>query len=72
MGVPVLLIEAPVINDPNRFEPYDKWLHYVTNDEFLKHGCDFDFENGTPNKSDYLKYRVYLIHSYFLYKKHFC
>ena len=61
MGVPVLVIEAPVINDPNRFEPYDKWLHYVKNDEFLKHGCDFDFKKGTPNKNDYLKYRKELI-----------
>ena len=38
MGVPVVVIEPYNMNDPNRFEPYDKWLHYCTNKEFLKNG----------------------------------
>lgn len=58
MGVPVVVIEPYNMNDPNRFEPYKKWLHYVKVDDFLKHGFDeFDFINGTPNKKDYLKTR---------------
>ena len=58
METPVLVIEPPMMNDPNRFEPYKDWLHYVTTAEFLDKGCkDFDFINGTPNKKDYLEYR---------------
>lgn len=58
MGVPVMVIQSVKMNDPNRFEPYSKWLHYCRNHEFLKDGyADFDFENGTPNKKDYQKTR---------------
>lgn len=58
MGVPVLVIQSKTMNDPHRFDPYNKWLHYCRNNDFLKNGYpDFDFENGTPNKEDYLETR---------------
>ena len=49
MGVPVLVIQNESMNDPNRFEPYTQWLHYVENREFLEQGYDgFDFLNPPP------------------------
>ena len=58
MGVPVLVIQGYKMNDPHRFEPYNKWLHYCRDDEFLRKGYpQFDFQNGTPNKTDYLETR---------------
>ena len=58
MEVPVMVIQSYKMNDPNRFEPYNKWLHYCRNNDFLENGYpDFDFINGTPNKDDYKKYR---------------
>lgn len=58
MGVPVMVIVPEKMNDPNRFEPYRKWLHYCTNAEFLNNGYSgFDFINGTANKEDYLETR---------------
>lgn len=62
MGVPVMCIQSKTMNDPNRFEPYKKWLHFCNNNEFLAKGYDgFDFMNGTPNKNDYLETRNNLI-----------
>ncbi len=62
METPVLVIEAPIMNDPNRFDPYKKWLHYVKNKDFINNGYpEFDLLNGTPNKKDYLEYRESLI-----------
>lgn len=56
MGVPVLVIQSYKMNDPHRFEPYRDWLHYCRNNDFLKNGYPgFDFENGTPNKENYLE-----------------
>lgn len=57
MGVPVLVIQSKTMNDPHRFDPYRKWLHYCRNNDFLNGGYPFDFENGTPNKDDYLETR---------------
>lgn len=58
MEVPVMVIQSVKMNDPHRFDPYDKWLHYCRNAQFLKHGYpEFDFINGTPNKKDYLETR---------------
>ena len=58
MGTPVMVIQSIRMNDPNRFEPYKKWLHYCRNTTFLKEGYpDFDFQNGTPNSTKHLKYR---------------
>ena len=64
MGVPVMVIQSVAMNDPNRFDPYKKWLHYCRNTTFLKQGYDgFDFVNGTPNSTEYLPYREQLIKS---------
>ena len=61
MGTPVMVIQSIRMNDPNRFEPYKKWLHYCRNTTFLKEGYpDFDFTNGTPNSNTHLKYRKQL------------
>ncbi len=58
MGVPVMVIQSYRMNDENRFDPYNKWLHYARNNDFIKNGYpDFDFTKGTPNKKDYLEYR---------------
>ena len=58
MGTPVMVIQSVGMNDPNRFEPYRDWLHYCRNNDFLKNGYDgFDFQNGTPNGTEYLQYR---------------
>ncbi len=62
MGVPVMCIQGKNMNDPNRFDPYKKWLHFCNNNEFLQNGYPgFDFVNGTPNKKDYLLARNELI-----------
>lgn len=62
MGVPVMCIQSKTMNDPNRFDPYKKWLHFCNNNEFLENGYSgFDFVNGTPNKEDYLLTRNELI-----------
>ena len=64
MGVPVMVIQSIRMNDPNRFEPYKKWLHYCRNVTFLEKGyAGFDFVNGTPNKNKHLRYREKLIES---------
>lgn len=64
METPVMVIQSVKMNDPNRFDPYNKWLHYCRNKEFLKNGYpEFDFLNGTPNKKDYLETRETLIKS---------
>ena len=62
MEVPVMCIQSKSMNDPNRFEPYKKWLHFCNNNDFLKNGYkNFDFINGTPNKPDYRSTRDSLI-----------
>ena len=62
MGTPVMVIQSVAMNDPNRFEPFREWLHYCRNNDFLANGYDgFDFQNGTPNRTDYLPYREGLI-----------
>ena len=62
MGVPVLLIERRMMHDPERFKPYDEWLHYYTHDEFMKDDFDlFDFENGTPNKDLHIETKNLMI-----------
>lgn len=64
MGVPVMVIQSVKMNDPHRFDPYNKWLHYCRNAEFVKKGYpDFDFQTGTPNKPDYLEFRNSMIKS---------
>ncbi len=71
MGTPVLVIQSLRMNDKNRFKPYKKWLHYCRNNTFLKEGYpDFDFENGTPNKTDYLVTRKKLIRRIRLFFKY--
>lgn len=58
MGVPVMVIQGPKMHDPNRFDPYKKWLHYSLNEDFLEKGYpEFDFEHGTPNKEDFVETR---------------
>lgn len=71
MEVPVMVIQSVKMNDPNRFDPYNKWLHYARNHEFLKNGYpDFDFQKGTPNKKDYLKTREELTNTIKDFIKH--
>lgn len=59
METPVMVIQSVAMNDPHRFDPYRKWLHYCRNTTFLKQGYpDFDFAGGTTkNKTDYLETR---------------
>lgn len=55
MGVPVLLINDSDMDDPNRFEPYNTWVHYATTKDVLdKNYSGFDFINGSPNESKHL------------------
>ena len=62
MGVPVVLIEAKDANDPKRFDPYTKWLKYVSEKDFTNRKYkDFDFKNGTPNPEKHIETRTNLI-----------
>lgn len=54
MGVPVLSV-VKIEDEGNftRWEPYSKWIHFVSNKDFRTGNFEYDFLNPPENKEDY-------------------
>lgn len=55
METPVLLIRNEL--DETRFHPYDGWLNFVKEEDFLNGKSEFDFYNPPSNDTKYVYYR---------------
>ena len=62
MGVPVLSV-VKIEDEGNftRWEPYSKWIHFVSNKDFRAGNFEYDFLNPPENKEDYKDTREALI-----------
>lgn len=71
VSLPCLAMEVPVLaiidkEDPkisSRWDPYQNWVHCVSEKDFLKNDMEYDFRNPPENDKTYLTYRNQLIDS---------
>lgn len=69
VSLPCLAMEVPVLaiidkDDPkisSRWDPYQNWVHCVSEKDFLKNNYNYDFSAPPKNDKTYLSYREKLI-----------
>ncbi len=62
MGVPVIsVVDMDLPKNYTRWKPYSEWTNFISEKDVLSGNIDFDYNNPTPNKTDYLPTREKLI-----------
>lgn len=67
--LPCLAMETPVMSIVNmddegnrtRWAPYESWVRYVSEKDFLSKNFEYDFKNPLPNHREYMETRESLI-----------